>query len=304
MVFNFNIDSTLLQSDNCPEDAREIFNQVMIMVEKAVNSREFLALFFYLCQYFAEGICFQWNTEDVEKEWNDWIAQHPVPDKFLSIKLVGKLLKTPFGEYTVATREIGLDMTLLNTSQIRNLEYANRVKFLFFVKALHGIAYSLTGLIISFFLDHLYQKEFKAEALEKDKKRKKESSITPSHIKKFGTLFKLKGDCGYGLEELMTGLMPTELMTTGLRFTYRNEPNNLYKVDFIVGQIPDKNSGYYIPQHVINSIIANPQVFYTLLKYHFRDKERFIQVSEQEFNNLVIKCPTKKQSESPRRIQF
>lgn len=285
MVFTFIINSQVSRPRVLPPPPAEMiqaFNESIDMLQQAVNSQEFLQLFLDICREFATALHFEWDHDTAEREWDEWIALHPIPDYFLNIQLTGKQLTARFGQFTPVTRSIDVDTTLL--LDLGSVGHFTLPKFLFFIKGLHEIAHSLTELIL-LFLKHLYRNE-------PYKKRKHiPTKHTPVQV---GKVSKNEGDCGYILEECLSG---------NLRFTYQAYPDYVNAVQAIVVQTRNARRGYYVSQQMIDLIIASPNHFYTICRAHLRNRAQLVQVSDDDFKHLVVNCNTKQINTLPRGVK-
>jgi hypothetical protein len=247
------------------------------MVSDAVNSTDFFHLFLDLCKKFAEALRFKWNwsRETATTEWTKWINANPLEARFLTIHVNGKsLTDNKFAQFVVETRHIELDIMLLMPISIQDPMYTPRVKFILFVKVLHEVAHFLTELILQF-LKYMYRNEPYA------KRKRIPTKTTPVKI---GRLTKTKGDCGYLMEQLLTG---------NLRFTFEHNPYNPLSVREIVAISIDGKNGFYVPRNLIDSINADSRNFYSLMKNAFADHSQLQQVSQNNLQQLVFKCAKK-----------
>jgi hypothetical protein len=249
------------------------FNQVLDMIEAALNSSDFVDLFFDLCGAFAVALQFQWTEADARDQWTTWTTAHPVPVEWLTITIDGDGFGEKFSLYDVDTRRITLDTSALVDRPATDQHYVNKATFLLLVKGLHEVAHSLTELILRF-LKYVYRDE------PYRKRRRIPTKNTPNKI---GRLSAKKSDCGYQLEQLLSNNMC---------FSYRRAQYLPTYIEELTLVSTTGRHGYYLPNHLIVAVVAWPARFYTLCKSFLRNHTALQPIPPDIFNTQVYKCAT------------
>lgn len=179
----------LLARSSLPPQAVPGFDGVVAMIDQAVNSPDFAQIFFDLARVFAQVLRLHWDEPTARAEWAAWTSANPLPDNLLTIQVNGRCLRDGPSQFDAESREITLDTSplLVNERQATPQKTA-RVQFLLFIKGLHQVAHLMAELILRLF-KHLYRNEPYA------KRKKIPRETVPIRV----------GDCGYQLEQLLSG---------------------------------------------------------------------------------------------------